>query len=103
MLDSLVTRNHEFQLTRLAEFSKIYAKKYFALKFEYEKIVLIMEKTIADQNQRHGAYFKKMETENLTMFAHIVQFTRKIEIIITHINKFIDIRGTVIKLPTYAY
>ena len=40
----------------------------------------MIEKYIADQNQGHDIYFKKLETENQNLFAHIVQLTRKLEI-----------------------
>ena len=39
----------------------------------------MLEKPIADHNQRHEAYFKKLETENQNLFAHIVELTRKVE------------------------
>ena len=73
--------NHESQLTSFTTFSQIYAQKYSALKFEYEQKVLLLEKSIADYNQRCESHFKKLEIENQNMLAHIMQLTRKIEII----------------------
>jgi len=39
----------------------------------------MIEKFIADQNQRHEIYFKNLETENQNFIVHIVQLTRKVE------------------------
>jgi len=71
---------HECQLTNFSTFSQIYAQKYSALKFEYEQKILILKKFIADHNQQHEAYFKKLKTENQNLFAHIIQLTRKVKI-----------------------
>ena len=59
----------------LCGISQIYAQKYSALKFVYEQKILMIEKSYDDQNQRH----EKLETENQSMFAHIIQLTRNIE------------------------
>ena len=67
-----VVNNHESQLVNFFTFSQIYAKKCSTLKFEYEQKILILEKFIADHNQRHKAYIKKIETENQNRAHHTV-------------------------------
>ena len=43
--------------------------------------MLIIEKSIVDQNLRLEAHIKKLEMANHTLFVHMIQLTRLIEIL----------------------
>ena len=55
---------------------------FFAtFKSEYEQKGVALEKMITDNNQHHETHLKRLENQNQNLFAHIVQLTRKTEML----------------------
>ena len=72
---------HESQITDLNKFSQLYTQKYATLKFEYEQKVLMIEKSIVNQNLHLETHIKKLEVGNHNLFLHLIQLIRRIEIL----------------------
>ena len=65
-LDDTVT-DHEARLSNVTTFSKIYAKKDETFKFEYEQMVIALERTVPIIT-----HFKRLENETQAIYAHII-------------------------------